>query len=30
MYVLGGAPYLLQLKCVEDTGQWSLIFMILI
>ncbi len=30
MYVLGGAQYLLQLKCVEDTGLWSLLFMILI
>ncbi len=30
MYVLGGATYLLQVKCVEDIGQWSLLFMILI
>ncbi len=25
MYVLGGGPYLLQVKCVEDIGQWSLL-----
>ncbi len=24
MYVLGGGPYLLQVKCVEHIGQWSL------
>ncbi len=30
MYVLGVTPYLLQVKCVEGTGQWSLLFMILI